>query len=190
MSNVKDKLLDHSFDGIEEYDNPLPPWWVYLFVITIIWGVLYFFYYDITGLGEGRQVQLYQQEVAEFNKELEKSGAGNAMVLNEEDKTLFTDKSVVEKGKEIFTKNCVACHGAQGQGGIGPNLTDDFWIHGGDFKNIITTIYNGVPEKGMTTWRGILKKDELQAVASYVWTLYGTNPPNPKSPQGKEFKRQ
>ena len=136
MSKEKDQLLDHNFDGIQEYDNPLPPWWVYLFIITIIWGVLYFFYYDVTGLGEGRQVQLYQQEVAEFNKKLKTSGAAGAFTLNEKDKVLSTDKTTLDKGKELFTKNCVACHGPDGQGGIGPNLTDDFWIHGGEFENI------------------------------------------------------
>ncbi len=189
MSQEKDKLLDHNFDGIQEYDNPLPPWWVYLFIITIIWGVLYYFYYDITGLGEGRQVQLYEQEVAEFNEKLRASGAAGELTISEKDMILSLEDATLKKGKEIFVKNCVACHGPDGQGGIGPNLTDDFWIHGGEFKNIVMTIYNGVPEKGMTTWRGILKKDELIAVASYVWSIYGSNPPNPKPPQGEEFKR-
>jgi len=190
MSQEKDKLTDHVYDGIQEYDNPLPPWWVYLFIVTIIWGVLYFFYYDITGIGEGKQVQLYEQEMAEFEEMLKSSGAAEELVLTEADMVVSTDASVLDMGKQSYVKNCVACHGTGGEGGIGPNLTDKFWIHGGEFKNVVNTIYNGVPEKGMTTWRGIMKKSELIAVASYVWSMYGTEPANAKPPQGQEFTRE
>jgi len=190
MSHEKDKLTDHAYDGIEEYDNPLPPWWVYLFILTIIWGVLYFFYYDITGIGEGKQVQLYEQEVAMHEEMLKSSGAAEEFTIKEEEMVVVTDAASLDLGKQSFVKNCAACHRADGGGGIGPNLTDKFWIHGGEFKNVVTTIINGIPEKGMTTWRGILKKSELIAVASYVWSLYGTEPPNSKQPEGAEFNRE
>lgn len=189
MSNEKDKLLDHLYDGIQEYDNALPPWWLYLFIVSIIWGIGYLFYYDILGIGEGKQVQLYEQEVAEFNSLMQTTGAANNMVLETSDIVLATAAEDLKIGERLFVKNCVACHGAKGEGGIGPNLTDNFWIHGGEFKDIAMIVYNGVPEKGMTTWRGILNKKEIIAVASYIWSLNGTSPPNAKEPQGQEYLR-
>ena len=95
-------------------------------------------------------------------------------------------KANIEKGKEIFVKNCVSCHGPQGQGIIGPNLTDDYWLHGAGINNVVHTITFGVPAKGMITWRGVLKEKQILQVASYILTLHGTNPPNPKAPQGEK----
>lgn len=189
MSNEKDKLLDHVYDGIQEYDNALPPWWVYLFVITIIWGIGYLFYYDIFGIEEGKQVQLYEKEVAEFISTMESTGAAENMILDASEVVLVTSPADLNLGERLYIKNCVACHGAKGEGGIGPNLTDNYWIHGGELKDIAMIIYNGVPEKGMTTWRGILNKEEIIALASYVWSLHGTSPPNAKEAQGQEYSR-
>lgn len=189
MAKEKDRLLDHIYDGIQEYDNPLPPWWVYLFIITVIWGIIYFFYYDLTGMGDG-QAKEYNKEVAAFEKQQAAKGMDLANVsLKNEDFVLKSDDAMIAHGKEVFTKNCIACHGTEGQGGIGPNLTDNFWIHGGEFKDVITTIFNGVPEKGMTTWRGVLSKKDIYSVAAFVYSLNGTTPPNPKAPQGSEFIR-
>jgi cytochrome c oxidase cbb3-type subunit 3 len=190
MSKEKDKLLDHIYDGIQEYDNPLPPWWLWLFIITVIWGVVYFFVYDIANISENKQVQLYEQEVTEFDKSKASTDKAETLVLTDADFVVSSDAAVIDLGKKVYVKNCVACHLANGEGGIGPNLTDNFWIHGGEFKNIALTVLNGVPEKGMTTWKGILKKNEILAVANYIWTMNGTNPPNAKAPQGTEFKHQ
>jgi len=99
----------------------------------------------------------------------------------------LTDPTSIEAGKAVFTANCVACHGAQGQGGIGPNLTDRAWLHGNLFNDTVQTVVNGVPDKGMITWRGKLTPDEIHQVTSYIYTLRGTNPPNPKAPQGEEY---
>ncbi len=96
----------------------------------------------------------------------------------------LTDATDINSGHEIFVKNCVSCHGVQGQGGIGPNLTDDYWLHGSDISHIAHTITTGVPSKGMITWRGVLSKKQIQQVASFIMTLHGTNPPNAKAPQG------
>jgi len=189
MSNEKDRLLDHIYDGIQEYDNPLPPWWVYLFIITIIWGVIYLFYYDVTGMGDG-SIKQYKREVADFNKQMSSNGANLANIsLGKDDYVMKKDDNIIEAGKQIFLKNCVACHGQKGEGGIGPNLTDDYWIHGGEFQNVITTIFNGVPEKGMTSWKAVLNKQEIYSVACFVYNLNGSNPQNPKAPQGNLFKR-
>ncbi len=184
-----DTLIDHDFDGIREYDNPLPPWWVYLFVITIVWAVLYFFYYDITGMGNSSAKE-YENEIASFNKQKSATPALAEMVLTNDDLTKKNNEQILILGKQVFLKNCVSCHGQNGEGGIGPNLTDDYWIHGGRFQDVITTIFNGVLEKSMPAWKNLLSKDELIAVANYVYSINGSNPPNPKAPQGNLFKRE
>lgn len=189
MSKEKDKLLDHIYDGIQEYDNPLPPWWLWLFILTVIWSVFYFFVYDVANISENKQIQLYEKEVSDFEKVKSEGGKAESLTLVDADFVVTTDAAVIDLGKQLYIKNCVACHMTNGEGGIGPNLTDNFWIHGGSFKEIALTIANGVPEKGMTTWKGILKKNEILAVANFVWSMNGTNPPNAKAPQGAEFKR-
>jgi cytochrome c oxidase cbb3-type subunit III len=186
MSKVSDQILDHNYDGILEYDNPLPPWWVTLFIITIIWGVLYIFYYHITEVGDS-STKDYALEVERATKLSNTPGGGSGVNINKADMIFMNDEANLNKGKEVFTKNCTACHGQNGEGGVGPNLTDNYWIHGGSFENIVTTIMNGVPEKGMLTWKNILKKEDILQVASYVKSIKGTKPSNPKAPQGTEF---
>ena len=185
-----DQLLDHIYDGIQEYDNPLPPWWVYLFIITIIWGIVYLIHYDITGMGPG-SAQEYQNEVTEFNK-LKTTFSGNSSgpILEKNDFALTSDVNIINSGKQIYLINCVSCHGVNAEGGVGPNLTDDYWIHGGEFENVIKTIFNGVMEKGMLAWKTSLNKKEIYSVANYVYSLNGTNPANAKAPQGNLYKRQ
>ena len=190
MAQYEDKLLDHNYDGIEEYDNPLPPWWVYLFVITIIWGGLYIFYYHIAGMGPDSSGE-YQAELKDYQTKFASTIAAEAGVnWNEPNFEVVSDKEQIEMAKNLFTKNCVACHGPLAQGGIGPNLTDDYWIHGGGINNIAKTIALGVPEKGMITWKNTLKKKEILALASYVMSLKGSNPPNPKPPQGDLYEEK
>ena len=188
MAKVEDKILDHNYDGIQEYDNPLPGWWVYLFIITVIWGIAYFLFFHVAFLGQNQQ----QEYLAEF-----KQTGAQAELVAQKMKQMWAnvayvqlkETSDVEAGKVIFQKNCISCHGANGEGGIGPNLTDKFWIHGGGIQNVMTTIINGVPEKGMITWKPLLKPDEVQKVASFVLSLQGTNPANGKAPQGDEWKQ-
>lgn len=184
MAKEKDKLFEHNYDGIHEYNNPLPGWWLILFILTIAWAILYFMYYHIIGAGM-TTAQEYQAEMKEAGKTVKAA----SLVFSPDELTPKSDAQLLSTGKKVFTEKCVACHGASGEGGIGPNLTDDYWIHGGTFENILTTISNGVPEKGMLTWKNLLKKDEILDVASYIYTLYGTNPPNAKKPQGELFKR-
>jgi len=285
MANKKDKdiLLDHSYDGIQELDNDLPPWWLWMFYITIIWAVLYLIYYHLLGAGDLsaeeymkemnpgyektetagfsigysspfyqsgkeltplRRIQIKQEEEREaaiksaeqkaqreteeaaplaeisFNEimqtamqkaspaDLEKlktafpdiyksfeAGQGGAETPAAEaaekaeapDIEPLTDKASLASGESIFHTNCATCHGKQGEGGIGPNMTDDYYLHGGRMADIVKTITNGVPAKGMISWRGILNDNQIKEVASYLITLRGTNPPNAKAPQGEKM---
>ena len=190
MGNIEDNLLNHNFDGIQEYDNPLPPWWVYLFVITIIWGGLYLFYYQIASIGPGSSEE-YSSEIKDYQNRFASVLSEEAGVnWNQPNFEVVTDKAQIELAKNLFTKNCVSCHGNQGQGGIGPNFTDDYWIHGGGINNVAKTIALCVPEKGMITWKNSLKKKEILALASYILSLKGTNPPNPKPPQGTLYEEK
>ncbi len=190
IEKVKDELLDHDFDGIQELDNELPPWWLMLFYITIIWSVVYLLYYHVLGIGPS-SIEEYQQEMARAEKLYgSQQSGGEAAAIPEEELKPLTDQASLEAGKAIFQKNCVACHGPDGGGGIGPNLTDEYWIHGGSFKDIVHTITVGVPQKGMVPWGPVLKKDEILQVASYVWSLYGTQPSNPKAPEGEKYVRE
>lgn len=185
---VEDRLIDHSFDGIQEYDNPLPGWWVYLFVLTLIWAGMYIFYYHISGSGPGSSDE-YVAEMNEYNVKFASVIAKESSInWNEPNFEVVSDGGQLEKAKTLFMNNCAACHGAMGEGGIGPNLTDNYWIHGNGINNIAKTIALGVPEKGMISWKATFKSNDILALASYVMSLHGTNPPNPKAPQGDLYE--
>lgn len=187
MAKTEDKILDHDYDGIKEYDNPLPPWWVALFIITIIWSVAYIFYYHIAGIGK-TQFEEYSAEMSKSSENTEQlAGKMAAMWANIKFEQLKDPKDI-SAGMEIFHKNCISCHGDNGQGGIGPNLTDDYYLHGKGIENTMKTIMNGVPDKGMISWKPLLKPEEIQKVASFVLSIHGSNPANPKAPQGTLIK--
>ena len=181
----RDRLLGHDYDGIAEYDNPLPGWWTWLFVATIAFSVGYYAYYQ---LGPGPSV------VAQYDDEMRAAAARQAAApvaaTSGEDalKALAGNAQAMASAKEIFATRCMPCHGPEGQGLIGPNLTDDYWLHGSTLPEIRHTISEGVIEKGMVPWKDQLKPEELDAIAAYVGTLRGTHPPNPKPPQGVNAK--
>lgn len=181
-SDDRDRLLAHEYDGVEEYDNPLPGWWVWVFWATIIFSVGYWLYYQI-GPGPSIIAQ-YEADAQTAALRQAKLAPGPGAVTDEAIVELRKDAPAMASAKEIFAARCLACHGPQGQGLIGPNLTDDYWMHGGRPTEILHTIAEGVPAKGMVPWKDQLKPDELRAMAAYVFTLAGTNPPNPKPPQG------
>lgn len=195
MANKHDELLDHDYDGIKEYDNPLPRWWLWLFYGTIAFAVIYS-PYILLGFGPS-SAEEYRQEVAAV-----KTPASPAMPMAPHAEgephvavappltgpSLERNAAAIAAGKEIFTANCVPCHGPQGQGVIGPNLTDTYWLHGGKYADIVNTITVGVPDKGMISWKATLNPEKIRQVAAYVKSLKGTNPPNPKPPQGVETK--
>jgi cytochrome c oxidase cbb3-type subunit 3 len=180
----KDRLLEHSYDGIQEYDNPMPRWWVLMFWATIIFAPVYMF--DIGGLGIGPgRVAVYEKDMAAFKLAHPDVVAPDPAALM----AAVADANEVTEGKAIFTKNCTACHAADGGGIIGPNLTDDYWIHGGKIEEIGATVVAGVAAKGMPTWGKILKPKEISEVVAYVWTLRGTTPAKAKAPEGQLVAR-
>ena len=181
MNNENDRfLLDHEVDGIRELDNKLPRWWVWLFYGTTIFAVIYVVYYHVFGAGDLMAEQ--------YDKEFKAGEALKANAMSSFEQNLATlqpstEAQVLENGKATFIKLCAPCHRADGGGLVGPNLTDDYWIHGSNFVDNVTTIWNGVPQKGMITWKGVLKPRDVSAVASYIYTLRGTKPPKPKLPE-------
>ena len=181
--------LHHNYDGIRELDNHLPPWWVNLFVLTVIWAVGYMWYYHWGGNGPN-QTEEYNQEVATAKKEIAVALAGKANAVDESSVTALAEAGALGEGELIFRSACVACHGPMAEGTVGPNLTDPYWLHGGGIKNVFKTIKYGVPDKGMIAWASQLKPVDMQKVASYILTLQGTNPPNPKAPQGVLWKEE
>lgn len=186
----QDELREHSFDGIQEYDNDLPRWWVWLFWVTIIFSAVYPFVFDF-GPAEFASESI-DREMAEHRQAREAlvKASGAAEFSEESLVKLAADSEALKKGAEIFTAKCLPCHGPQGQGIVGPNLTDDYWIHGGSILDVHRIIANGVIEKGMLPWKDQLPPSDISAVAAYVWTLHGTNPPNPKTPEGQLVQRQ
>ncbi|MBI2406930.1 MAG: c-type cytochrome [Gemmatimonadetes bacterium] len=178
--NKQDHLLEHSYDGIQEYDNPLPTWWKWVFYATIL--VVPIYLWDPMGIGVGPgKVKAYEEQMAAFNAAHPKS----AGTYTDDQLVAFAkDPAKVEAGKVVFTSYCAACHRPDGGGMIGPNLTDDFWIHGGKPTDIMKTVVDGVLAKGMPNWGKVLKPDQIEGAVAYVQTLHGTNPPNPKEPQG------
>jgi cytochrome c oxidase cbb3-type subunit 3 len=185
LEKEQELLLNHEFDGIRELDNKIPPWFHFLFYGTIVWGIIYLLVFHV--FSDGRvQSNEYNSEIQQASLEREiliKTGA----FLNEETVTELKDVSTLSEGKEIFNKNCVTCHAIDGGGIVGPNLTDDFWIHGYGIKNIFKTIKYGVPAKGMISWQTQMDPKKMQAVASYVISLHGTKPANPKAPEGTKY---
>jgi cytochrome c oxidase cbb3-type subunit 3 len=172
------RLIEHQYDGIQEYDNPLPRWWVILFWATIVFSILYAFNIGV-GSGPGRIAQ-YEAEVAAA-----KAAAPTPEFTSPEElATMAANPQVVEAGKAVFTTNCVSCHKADGGGMIGPNLTDNAWIHGGSLMEIHQIVTTGVIAKGMPPWGTLLKPDQIDAVTVYVGTLKNTNAPGGKAAEG------
>jgi len=176
-------ILDHNYDGIKELDNSLPPWWLYAFYGTIIFAVVYLVRYEIM---EGPdQVTEFETEMAQAELDIEEYKKTAKGLVDLSTVTLLTDASDLSAGKAIFEVNCVACHMADGGGGIGPNLTDSNWILGGGIKNVFKTINEGGRDgKGMISWKATLKPLEMAQVASYLLEFEGTTPANPKAPEG------
>lgn len=186
MSNPDDEndplLMDHDADGIRELDNNLPRWWVWLFYLTIVFAVIYMCYYHVFRLGD--------LQAAEYDREWKRGEAIKAASVAKFEASLATlepskDPAILAQGRQIFLTLCAPCHRPDGGGLVGPNLCDDYWIHGSNFVDNLRTIMNGVPDKGMLTWKGVLKPTEIHAVASYIYTLRGTHPPNPKPPENQ-----
>ena len=188
LEKEKTVLLTHEYDGIQELDNHLPPWWKWLFYATIVFGVFYLALHHVWKTAP-LQVQEYQNELlAAAQLEDERKGDDEDLIT-EDNVTFSNETAVLEKGKQLYGVNCVACHRNDGGGltGLGPNLTDVYWLHGGGIKNIYKTIQNGVQGTSMISWKTQMSPEDMRAVASYVVTMEGTNPPNAREPQGEEY---
>jgi cytochrome c oxidase cbb3-type subunit 3 len=180
-------LLDYEADGIRELDNKLPRWWVWLFYLTIIFAVVYLSYYHVFATGD---LAAKGQMASEYQAEMQTGEALKAAAMGKFEATIASlqpsnEPEILAHGKKTFLTLCAPCHRPDGGGLVGPNLTDDYWIHGSNFADNVTTIWNGVPAKGMITWKKTLKPQEVYEVASYIYTLRGTHPPNPKPPENQ-----
>jgi len=183
-------LMDHDYDGIQELDNHLPPWWKYLFYATIVFGIVYVFVYHVTGTMP-LQAEEYQREMAAAAKAAEMRLASVEIPDIDESSVVFvSDQAALTDGAALYARHCVVCHGAQGEGGIGPNLTDEYWIHGGGISDVFSVIKYGVQEKGMIPWQTTLNPLQMQNLSSFILTLEGTNPPNAKAPEGQLYERE
>jgi cytochrome c oxidase cbb3-type subunit 3 len=179
-----DVLMEHDADGIQEFDNPSPPWLIYGFYLSILFAFAYVIYY---GFNRGPSVQeAFLLESKQLEKEWADYYAKNPIVppTTEELVAAAKNPELLALGKDTFVKNCAACHGDDGQGLIGPNLTDDRWIHGGKMTEVYGTIVKGVSGKGMPPWGRALSPEKLTGTTVFIRSLQGTKPANPKAPEG------
>lgn len=185
LAEEKDLLIMHDYDNIQELDNPIPAWFNWLFYGSIIFATAYLLNYHVFKTGKLQDEEyVIEMKQADAAKEAYLAKTGNAIDEN----SVKIDKSaeVLAAGKAVFTQNCVACHGQNAEGVVGPNLTDEYWLHGGKINNVFKTIKYGIPEKGMISWEKQLSAKQISDVSNYIESLKGTNPPNPKAPQGEK----
>lgn len=181
--NNDDKyLMEHNYDGIQEYDNPLPAWWLITFFGTIIFGFHYWIHYEFGG---GKTLK----DELKINLAAVRALSPNSDNVDKEETlaALVSDSAALAKGKEVYVAKCAACHGPEMQGLIGPNLVDEYWIHGGKLVDIAVVVRKGVLDKGMPNWETQLKDAEIQSVTAYVYAARGSKPANPKPPQGEKI---
>lgn len=184
MEQEADLDLGHNYDGIRELDNRLPPWWIYGFYATILFAAIYLWRYHVSHTAPLSKeeyeiaVQKADQKVQEYLKQ-----KGEAV---DENTVTMLGTSDIAEGQRMFQISCVACHNQGGAGNVGPNLTDDYWLHGGDIKSVFKTIKYGF--NAMPTWQNTYSNKQIAQLSSYVKSLHGTNPPNAKAPQGEVYK--
>jgi cytochrome c oxidase cbb3-type subunit 3 len=178
--------LDHNYDGIRELDNKLPPWWLYGFYLTILFAVIYLWRFEVSHAAPS-SLEEYTTSVknAEIEKEAYLAKAANKV---DENSIKMLDEAGIAAGRSIFTSTCVACHSADGGGSVGPNLTDDYWLHGGSLKDIFKTIKYGVPEKGMKSWKDDYSPIQIAQLTSFIKSIKGNKVATAKEPQGDLYK--
>jgi cytochrome c oxidase cbb3-type subunit III len=179
--------LGHEYDGIRELDNRLPPWWLYGFYVTIVFGVIYLWRYHVSETAplSGQEYAVAMQHAEEEKAAYLKRSANN---VDESTVTLLADPEAIATGKKLYDLNCAPCHGMSAEGTVGPNLTDDYWLHGGSLSDIFKSVKYGWPEKGMRSWKEDLSPSQISQVTSYIKSLHGTNPANAKEKQGELFQ--
>lgn len=188
LSEEKNMVMEHEFDGITELNNPTPKWFMALFFGTMLFAIVYLFNYEVLGFGP-TQEQEYTSELeqAEVDKVAFLSNPVNAKAaVNENSVVLTKDVAVIKSGASLFANRCTPCHGEHAQGIVGPNLTDEFWLHGGTVHDVYKTIKYGVPEKGMISWEKSLSAQQISDLTNYVLSLQGSHPAGAKAPQGEK----
>ena len=186
---IKDKaaiLTYPDYAGIRELDKSLPPWWKYGFYLTIVWALGYLVYFHAGGNGPSSQ-QEYKNQMADAEKQMEEYRKNAKNLVDETTVVLLTGSDDLKAGSALFSANCVSCHGTSAEGKIGPNLTDQYWKHGGDIKDLFKTVKLGVTGTGMKSWKTDLSAMQMAQVTSYILSLQGTNPANAKAPEGTLF---
>lgn len=184
-----DIMLDHDYDGVRELDNDLPPWWLAIFYLSTAFAVGYIYVVHFTDYGISSSEQYVQEmEMAEADVKAYLATQSNA--VDETNVVLLSEADALSSGQLLYVSKCAVCHGQAGEGGIGPNLTDEYWLHGGSIGDVFKTIKYGVPEKGMVPWKNDLRPRQMQEVASYIKSLQGTDPPNAKEPQGEPYEEE
>ena len=184
LSEEKDIAMEHKFDDIVELDNPTPGWFMLMFYGTIVFAVAYMLYYHVLSYGP-LQDEEYAIEMETAKVEKLKYLASSAGNIDENSVKITSESGVISAGQAIYNANCVACHGDKGQGVVGPNLTDEFWVHGGKISSVFKTIKYGIPEKGMISWEKTLSPKQISEVSNFVLSLKGSKPANAKAAQGE-----
>ena len=185
IEGLDSNVTDHEYDGIIELDNALPPWWLYMFYGTIIFAIIYVILFF--GMGKFKQQDELKAEYAVAAEKIEAYQKEHGAAVDENTVVLVTDADQLADGKDIYEKNCVACHAVNGGGGVGPNFTDDYWIHGNSINEVFKVVKYGVPEKGMIPWEAQLNPEQMQNVASYILNEFaGKNVEGGKEPQGEK----
>lgn len=180
-------MMDHEYDGIRELDNNLPPWWLYGFFFCILFGIVYFTHYHVMELGPS-SVDEYNEEMMEAQKEIAEYRSTLKDFVSVDNVTYLEDAGSLAQGKEIFISKCQSCHKADGGGDIGPNLTDEYWLNGGDIKSIFTIVSKG--KGGMPAWNVEMNNKDIQKVVSYIHVLQGTNPEVAKEAEGEKYTEE
>ena len=176
----------HNYDGIRELDNKLPPWWLYGFYACILFSFIYVYRFHVSHSAPS-SIEEYEMAMAKADVEKEEYLKTAASKVDENSVALITDPASLIEGQKLFGANCAACHGAEGQGVVGPNLTDDYWLHKGGLKDVFKIIKYGVQEKGMKSWKDDFSPVQIAKLASYIKSLHGTKPAGAKDPQGELF---
>lgn len=187
IEEEEDLLIEHTYDGIQELDNPTPTWFNALFYSSIVFAIGYLLFHHVLGWGMNQE-QEYIAEMQAAEKQRTEFLANSGTNIDENTVELDLSTAMVNSGQEIYLQSCGMCHGNQGEGMIGPNLTDEYWLHGGDIKDIFRVVKYGVPDKGMVPWESSLTPVQIAQVSNFIASLSGTNPPNPKEPQGDKYE--
>jgi cytochrome c oxidase cbb3-type subunit 3 len=185
IEEEQELIIPHAYDEIHELNNPVPRWFNVLFYGTMIFAVGYLYYYHVADGPKQDQEYAAEMEKAELDKKafLAKSSE------KYDENSVKIDAALIENGKSVFNANCVACHGDAGQGVVGPNLTDEYWLHGGSINDVFKTVKYGVPAKGMASWEKNLSAKNIAEVVNYILSLQGSKPANAKAPQGDKYEQ-